>query len=77
MLDEADVISLHAAVTPETQGMIAAPQFDAMKDGVIFLNTAREQLHDRDALVASLQSGKVGAPASTTSSASASIPIIR
>jgi D-3-phosphoglycerate dehydrogenase len=61
VLDESDVISLHAAVTPETQGMIGKAQFDAMKDGVIFLNTAREQLHDRDALVASLQSGKVGA----------------
>jgi len=61
VLDESDVISLHAAVTPETQGMVGAEQFDAMKDGVIFLNTAREQLHDRDALVARLQSGKVGA----------------
>src|SRR5947209_2171403 len=30
VLDEADVISLHAAVTPETQDMIGAPQFDAM-----------------------------------------------
>jgi len=61
VLAEADVISLHAAVTPETQGMIGPQQFDAMKDGVIFLNTAREQLHDRAALVARLQSGKVAA----------------
>jgi D-3-phosphoglycerate dehydrogenase len=59
VLDESDVISLHAAVTPETMGMIGKEQFDAMKDGVIFLNTAREALHDRDALVAALQSGKV------------------
>jgi D-3-phosphoglycerate dehydrogenase len=61
VLDEADVISLHAAVTPETQGMIGTDQFATMKDGVVFLNTARAQLHDMDALVASLQSGKVGA----------------
>jgi D-3-phosphoglycerate dehydrogenase / 2-oxoglutarate reductase len=61
VLDQADVISLHAAVTPETQGMIGTDQFAAMKDGVIFLNTAREQLHDRDALVAGLQAGKVAA----------------
>src|SRR3954451_7815500 len=60
VLAESDVISLHAAVTPDTQGMIGAEQFDAMKDGVTFLNTAREALHDRDALVAALQSGKVG-----------------
>src|SRR5207302_7879591 len=44
VLAAADVISLHAAVTPETQAMISTQQFDAMKDGVIFLNTAREQL---------------------------------
>jgi len=61
VLDESDVVSLHAPVTPETQGMIGTAQFDAMKDGVIFLNTAREQLHDRDALVSCLQSGKVAA----------------
>ena len=61
VLDQADVISLHAAVTPETTAMISTDQFAAMKDGVVFLNTAREALHDRDALVAALQSGKVAA----------------
>src|SRR5947208_1860751 len=61
VLDQADVISLHAAVTPETAGMIGAEQFERMKDGVIFINTARAQLHDMDALVAGLQSGKVSA----------------
>ena len=61
VLDQSDVISLHAAVTPETTGMIGTDQFAAMKDGVVFLNTAREALHDRDALVAALESGKVTA----------------
>jgi D-3-phosphoglycerate dehydrogenase len=61
VLDQADVISMHAAVTPETAGMIGAEQFEAMKDGVVFVNTARAQLHDTDALVAALQSGKVSA----------------
>jgi len=60
VLGESDVISMHAAVTPETQGLIGAEQFAAMKDGVIFINTARAQLHDTDALVSALQSGKVG-----------------
>ena len=59
VLDESDVISLHAAVTPETAGMIGADQFEQMKDGVVFINTARAQLHDMDALVAGLRSGKV------------------
>lgn len=61
LLSEADVISLHAPVTSETVGMIGAEQFAAMRDGVVFLNTARAQLHDADALVAALRSGKVSA----------------
>jgi D-3-phosphoglycerate dehydrogenase len=32
-----------------------------MRDGAVFLNTARAQLHDTDALVAALDSGKVAA----------------
>ncbi len=61
LLAEADIVSLHAAVTDETVGMIGAPQFAAMRDGVVFLNTARAQLHDTDALVGALRSGKVAA----------------
>ena len=41
--------------------MIGASQFAAMRDGVVFLNTARAQLHDTDALVDALRSGKVAA----------------
>ena len=61
LLAEADVISLHAPVTDDTVGMIGTAQFAAMRDGVVFLNTARAQLHDADALVAALRSGKVSA----------------
>lgn len=61
LLSEADVVSLHAPVTADTTGMIGAPEFAAMRDGVVFLNTARAQLHDTDALVEALRAGKVGA----------------
>jgi D-3-phosphoglycerate dehydrogenase / 2-oxoglutarate reductase len=61
LLGEADVISLHAPVTDDTTGMIGAEQFAAMRDGVVFLNTARAQLHDTDALVDALRNGKVAA----------------
>lgn len=61
LLSEADVVSLHAPVTDDTTGMIGAREFAAMRDGVVFLNTARAQLHDTDALVDALRSGKVGA----------------
>jgi D-3-phosphoglycerate dehydrogenase len=57
LLAEADVVSMHAAVTPETIGMIGAAQFAAMKQGAIYLNAARAALHDLDALTAALESG--------------------
>ena len=61
LLERSDIVSMHAPVTPETTGMIGADQFAAMRDGVVFLNTARAALHDTDALVAALRSGRVGA----------------
>ncbi len=61
LLTQADIVSLHSPVTSDTAGLIGARQFAAMRDGVVFLNTARAQLHDTDALVAALQSGKVSA----------------
>jgi D-3-phosphoglycerate dehydrogenase len=61
LLAEANIVSLHAPVTDETVGMIGAKQFAAMRDGVVFLNTARAQLHDTDALVDALKRGKVAA----------------
>jgi D-3-phosphoglycerate dehydrogenase len=41
--------------------MIGAAEFERMRPGVVFLNTARAKLHDTDALVAGLQSGHVAA----------------
>ena len=61
LLERSDVISMHAVVTPETTGIIGPDELSRMKDGVVFINTARAQLHDTDALVAALRSGKVGA----------------
>jgi D-3-phosphoglycerate dehydrogenase len=63
LLERSDVVSLHAAVTPETTGMIGTDQFAAMRDGVVFVNSARAALHDTDALVEALRSGKVSAAA--------------
>src|SRR5580658_3117015 len=61
LLARSDVFSVHAPVTEETTGMINADAFDKMRDGVVYLNTARAKIHDTDALVAALASGKVSA----------------
>jgi D-3-phosphoglycerate dehydrogenase len=60
LLGLADVVSMHAVVSPETIGMIGAKQFALMKNDAIYLNTARAALHDTDALVEALQSGQIG-----------------
>jgi D-3-phosphoglycerate dehydrogenase len=63
LLAEADVVSMHAAVTPDTMGLISAERFMAMKPGAIFVNSARAALHDLDGLVAALQAGHLGGAA--------------
>jgi D-3-phosphoglycerate dehydrogenase len=63
MLGEVDVVSMHAAVTPETLGLMNADRFAQMRDGAVYVNTARAALHDLDALTDALGSGRVAAAA--------------
>ncbi len=63
LLPEADIITLHTAVTPETTQMINAAALNQMKNGVILVNVARGRLIDEAALVEALQNGKVKAAA--------------
>lgn len=56
---DADVVTLHAAVTAETIGFFGPEQFSWMRPGSVFLNTARAKLHDMAALVAALKAGQL------------------
>jgi D-3-phosphoglycerate dehydrogenase len=63
LVAEADVVSMHAAVTPDTVGLMSAQRFAEMPDGAVYVNSARAALHDLDALTAELQSGHLAAAA--------------
>jgi D-3-phosphoglycerate dehydrogenase / 2-oxoglutarate reductase len=63
LLAEADYVSLHTALLPETTRMINASTLKAMKDGAVLINCARGKLIDEPALAEALQSGKLKAAA--------------
>jgi D-3-phosphoglycerate dehydrogenase len=60
---EADFITVHTPLTPETRHIIGAEQFARMKPGVRVINCARGGIIDEGALVAALEAGKVAAAA--------------
>jgi D-3-phosphoglycerate dehydrogenase / 2-oxoglutarate reductase len=47
----ADVVSVHLALKPETKNLIDAEFFEAMREGAYFINTARGEVVDQQALV--------------------------
>ncbi len=59
LLTQADFVSLHTPLTPETHHLIGAREFSLMKPNVILINTARGQVIDQDALVAALRNGRL------------------
>ncbi len=53
-----DIISLHAPKVPETYRMISRQQLSLIKDGALFINTARGDLVDESALLEELKKGR-------------------
>jgi D-3-phosphoglycerate dehydrogenase len=63
LLAQADVVSVHLTLTPQTRGFIGQAQIAAMKPGAVLLNVARGGLVDEAALAAALQGGHLGGAA--------------
>lgn len=57
LLRRSDVVTLHCPLNADSQGMMDAAAFAAMKEGAIFINTSRGGLVDERALRAALESG--------------------
>ena len=59
LLREADFISLHNPLRPETRHMIGRPEFALMKREAILINTSRGPVVDEEALVEALKDGRI------------------
>ncbi|HEY7248577.1 MAG TPA: C-terminal binding protein [Xanthobacteraceae bacterium] len=63
LLRMSDFVSIHAPLVPATRGLFNADIFRTMKKGALLINTARGPLVDEEALIAALDSGRLGGAA--------------
>ncbi len=63
LLAQADVISLHVPLTPDTANLVSAERIARMKRGAIVINTSRGGIADEAAVAAALRSGQLGGAA--------------
>jgi len=59
LLRESDFITLHVTLTSETEGLIGKKEVDAMKNGVVIVNTSQGKVIEEKALIDALKSGKI------------------
>jgi phosphoglycerate dehydrogenase-like enzyme len=61
LLRQADVVSFHVVLTPETRHMLGAAELALMKRDAVLLNTSRGYVVDEAALVRALETGQIAA----------------
>jgi D-lactate dehydrogenase len=59
-IGEADVISLHCPLTPQTHHVVNAQSLSRIKRGALLINTSRGGLIDTEAAIEALKSGQIG-----------------
>lgn len=60
LLAESAVVSLHLALNDDTRGFLSRERIAAMRPGAVLVNTARGAVVDEAAMVAALESGRLG-----------------
>lgn len=63
LLRQADLVTIHVPLTPETRGFIGRDELALMRPGAYLVNTSRGQILDETALVEALASGHLGGAA--------------
>jgi glyoxylate reductase len=63
LLREADFVSIHTPLTPETRHLVGARELALMKPSAILVNTSRGGVVDQPALVEALRAGTIGGAA--------------
>ena len=63
LLKTSDYVSLHARESKENENLMGAKQFQLMKKGSYFINTARPSMVDEDALLSALREGRLAGAA--------------
>lgn len=59
LIKEADFVSMHTNLTPNTRGMIGREAFKMMKPTTVLINTSRGPVVDSDALYEALKNGEI------------------
>jgi glycerate dehydrogenase len=59
LLRESDIISVHAPLNSDTEGLMDAEAFDKMKNTALFINVGRGPIVDEAALADAIEDGKI------------------
>ncbi|MCH8274293.1 MAG: hypothetical protein IH851_05835 [Armatimonadetes bacterium] len=55
LAERSDIVTVHCALTPDTEGMLGVKFFAAMRPGALFVNTSRAEVVDQDALLKAIE----------------------
>jgi D-3-phosphoglycerate dehydrogenase len=59
IFEQADIVSFHLPITPETLGLVNQDYIEKFKKGVFIINTSRGKILDTNSLLFGLNSGKI------------------